>query len=182
MTARSGNLPLALMVAVAVIGCGSEASGEAAPVTTEAGKELTVEDFLLTWTVEEGTLTITAQAPTTGWVAVGFEPTAAMKDADIIIGYVENGSLFLRDDFGDGHISHSADTELGGSDDVTAISGTEEGSLTSISFSTPLDSGDSYDRQLTPGTTVKVILAYGPEGSDDFEGYHAWAETIEVEL
>ncbi|HPF33331.1 MAG TPA: DOMON domain-containing protein [Candidatus Sabulitectum sp.] len=182
MEGRSGNLPLAILVAAAVIGCGSEASGEATPVATETGKEIVVDDFVLAWTIEDGSMTMTAQAPTTGWVAVGFEPTAAMKDADIIIGYVEDGTLFLRDDFGDGHISHSPDTELGGTDDVTGISGTEEGQITSISFSIPLDSGDGYDRQLTPGSTVKVILAYGPDGADDFEGYHAWAETVEVEL
>ncbi len=149
----------------------------------QAWQEITVDGFTLRWaTVEGNNLAVQLNGPTTGWVAVGFEPTAAMKDADIIIGYVEDGTLFLRDDFGDGHISHSPDTELGGTDDVTGISGTEEGQITSISFSIPLDSGDGYDRQLTPGSTVKVILAYGPDGADDFEGYHAWAETVEVEL
>lgn len=179
---RKSAVPLLSILAAVVFGCGSEASGDEVVQTSEEGNSITVEGFVLEWSIEENSITITAEAPTTGWIAVGFEPSAAMKDANIIIGYVENGELFIRDDWGDGHISHSPDIELGGSSDVTAIAGSEGGGKTTISFSIPLDSGDEYDRELQPGSVYKVILAYGPDDADNFQGYHAWADTIELEL
>jgi len=173
---------MAVLAALAVFGCGSEASGEQAAPVTGPGNSISISDFRMEWSIEGSDIEITVSAPTTGWIAVGFEPSAAMKDANIIIGYVQSGELFIRDDWGDGHISHSADIDLGGSSDVTAVSGAEENGATEITFSIPLSSGDQYDRVLEQGGTYKVILAFGPDDGDDFQGYHAWAETIELEL
>jgi hypothetical protein len=182
MEKKTGVVPLLALLTVLVLGCGSEASGDEVVQTGEGISSATIEDFQLEWAVENDTVTVTATAPTTGWIAVGFDPSAAMKDANIIIGYVNGNELFISDDFGDGHISHSPDTELGGTSNVTGISGTEQNGTTSISFSIPMDSEDPHDTALIQGSTHKVIVAYGPDGADDFQGYHAWAETIELEL
>lgn len=47
-----------------------------------------IDNFLMSWTWKESAIELTVSAPTTGWVSVGFDATSAMKDADIIIGYV----------------------------------------------------------------------------------------------
>ncbi len=182
MKKRSRQKSLILVSLAVLFSCGSGASG--AEVVQNPGVEnsVTVDDFTMEWSILENEIAISMSAPTTGWVAVGFDPSAAMKDADIVIGYVENGEVFISDDWGDGHITHSPDTELGGTSNVTAITGSEAGGVTELSFSIPLDSGDQYDKVLHEGMTVSVIMAYGPQGSDDFQGYHAWAETVELEL
>lgn len=179
---RTSAAPLLALLTVLVLGCGSEASGDEVAQTEEGGKRVTVESFSMEWIIEDGIMTITASAPTTGWIAVGFDPSAAMKDANIVICYVIDDQLFISDDWGDGHISHSPDTELGGSDDATAIAGVERDGITEVTFSIPLDSSDDYDTVLLEGSSHKVILAYGPDDADDFSGYHAWADTIELEL
>lgn len=173
--------PLLLLIIIAAPGCGSEAAGETAE-NIDTGSVITVQDFTMSWNLNGDTAEITMSAPTTGWVAVGFEPSSAMKDANIIIGYIQDESVFISDDWGDGFISHSADTDLGGSDNVSVIGGYETDGTTEISFSIPLNSGDSYDKVLEEGRTYKVILAFGPDDGDDFQGYHVWAETIELEL
>ena len=177
-------LPLCLIAVIFTAGCGSDASGESIPDRTESGSnsEITVDDVFLSWVLSDSDIEITVSAPTTGWVAVGFEPTAAMKDADIIIGFVSADGVFIRDDWGDGFTSHRADTELGGADNVTLISGNEEDGATRLIFSIPLSSGDQYDKHLETGTTYKVLLAYGQEDADNYQGYHAWAKTVELEL
>ena len=173
--------PLLLLIMFAAPGCGSEAAGEVAD-DIETGNAITVQNFNMTWNLNNGAVEITMSAPTTGWIAVGFEPSSAMKDANIIIGYIADEEVFISDDWGDGFISHRADTDLGGSSDVSVISGSEADGTTEITFSIPLDSGDSYDKTLEAGESYKVILAFGPDESDDFQGYHVWAETIELEL
>jgi len=190
------RIVLAVLMALAAVGCSAEASGDesagepegtgteqvGAPEGSGAAGVLNVDDVQLGWTVEGETLALTVSAPTDGWVAVGFEPTMAMKDADIVMGYVAGTETFVRDDWGDGPTSHRSDIELGGTDDVTNVSGSESGLSTTLSYTIPLDSGDPFDHVLVPGTTVKVLLAYGREGDDGFTGYHAWAETVEIDL
>lgn len=174
--------PVLTLSILVIFGCGSEAAGEETPQVTDSGKSVSVENFVMEWSFEGDQLTVTMSAPTSGWIAVGFDPSAAMKDADLILGYVEDGTVYLRDDWGDGHISHKPDTDLGGTDNAEPVSGEETLEGTTITFSIPLDSGDSYDSVLAEGTTHKVIMAYGPDGADNFTGMHAWADTIELEL
>lgn len=138
----------------------------------------------VTLTIRPGTdsLDITISAPTTGWVSVGFEPSRAMKDADIYIGYVQDGEVFLRDDFGTGNTSHAPDTSLGGESSFTGLSGTEIDGVTSITFTIARNSGDSFDKVLAASGSYKVLLGYGPEGSDDFTTYHRWVKSVDLTL
>lgn len=150
---------------------------------SSAWQELEVSGFLLRWETQSGgNLAVELTGPTTGWVAVGFDPSVMMLDANIIIGYVSGGNAFIRDDFGWQTTSHRADTLLGGTDDVTIDGGSESGGQTQIRFTIPLDSGDEYDKPLVPGNTYPVILARGPDGADDFSTAHTFITTAEIEI
>lgn len=105
-----------------------------------------------------------------GWIAVGFNPTVQMRDANIIIGYVENGTGFIRDDFGTGNVSHTSDLSLGGTNDATLLAASLQEGITTLKFRIPLNSGDPYDRVLSPGETYPVIFARGAE--KDFDTMH----------
>jgi hypothetical protein len=121
-------------------------------------------------------------APTTGWVAVAFDPGVGMNESNMIIAYVAAGTVFIRDDFGTSPTGHDADTNLGGVDNVTAATGKEENSATEISFTIPLDSGDPYDKELIVGQTYRVLLASGPDGSDDFSSRHEVRTTVNITI
>jgi hypothetical protein len=106
-------------------------------------------------------------------VSVGFDPETQMKGANFVFGYVQDGTAFVQDMFGTkptGRASHPPDEELGGRNDVLEYAGREEGNVTTIEFKIPLDSGDQYDKPLSPGTTYAIILALGP--SDDLDSRH----------
>lgn len=156
----------------------------AGPSGTEGWNTYTTDDMVFEWRVEnEGaTLHVKLSAPTTGWVAVGFDPSVMMKDANFIIGYVEEGTGYIRDDFGTGATTHTADTELGGTSDVTLIDAGENGNLTEIDFSIPMSSVDPYDAVLTQGETYAILLAYGPSGGDDFTSAHQFVRAVSLEL
>ncbi len=154
-----------------ICGCNAD-EDEPPPVGPGNGGSITIDRITFTWKPEGGNLNATVKAPTTGWVAVGFDPAVAMKDANLIIGYVKNGQVFIRDDYGSELTGHDADVNGGGQDNVTNKSGKEEEGVTEISFTIPLDSGDERDRKLVVGQTHKVLLAYGPNGADNFTTQH----------
>jgi hypothetical protein len=75
--------------------------------------EITTENgILMSWKVQGDSVTIRLRAKTSGWVAMGFDPTQAMRDANIIIGYVKDGRVLTRDDYGTDRGKHAADTKL----------------------------------------------------------------------
>lgn len=154
-----------------------------APAGAQGWQELTVGGFTLQWaTVAGDSLAVEVSAPTTGWVAVGFDPDSIMLGANIIIGYVSSGTPNLRDDYGWQVTGHRDDLLLGGTRDLTVDGGTESGGATEIRFTIPLDSGDAYDKALVPGNSYPVILAMGPAGADDFSTQHQAVAVAQIDL
>ena len=150
---------------------------------TEQGEYKSVEAIGMTfkWRIEGDWISILLTAPTTGWLAVGFDPTSIMKDADIYIGYVaDDGSVIVRDDFSTWFTSHEPDDSLGGTSDVRITGGEENENSTSISFAIPLDSGDKHDRILEEGRKHTVILAFGID--DDISARHRDRTKLEIVL
>jgi hypothetical protein len=136
---------------------------------------LTTHGITFHWATDRGLLFVKLSAPTTGWMSVGFNPTSMKKDANIIIGYVKDGAVFIQDNFGTTLIGHQSDVSLGGKDNVTDKAGTEANGRTEINFAIPLDSGDKYDRPLVVGKTYPIILAFAPNGVDNFNSMHQLA-------
>lgn len=165
-----------VMACIALVPAFSGGDGEdegASVEVLEGFQSVTQSGVNFQWQVDGDSLNVQVSAKTTGWVAVGFDPSNMMQDANIIIGYVSDGEAFVRDDYGVGKVKHGADADNGGTDDVANVSGTEEDGVTTLRFTIPLDSGDSTDRPLTEGNKYKVIVAHGPDGKDDFGSYHA---------
>jgi hypothetical protein len=140
-------------------------------VQEEEYRQVSAVDVVLRWKVEGSRLSVILEAPTAGWVAVGFDPANGMEDANFIIGYVEGSEVMVRDDYGTGLSAHDSDEKLGGTSDIESISGEESEGNTQIAFSIPLDSGDRYDRALEKGREYTVLLAYGK--SDGFTSVHS---------
>jgi len=180
---------LFIAVALVFVACDKRSTESAEPGGNGNGDgfhSLVAQGITLQWKTDTRPLTprlmVKVSAPTTGWVAVGFDPTNRMQNANLIIGYVTDGSVFIRDDFGTGPNTHQADVDLGGRDDVSNKMGTEQGGTTEISFSISVASGDAYDRVLTPGETYPVLLAYGQDGADDYTTVHQVRTLVNIQL
>ena len=100
------------------------------------------------------------ETTSSGWAGIGFEPTTRMKDADIVLGGTENGVPYLFDMFSTGPTGpHPPDTELGGTYDIAEYDAKEQAEGTVVEFSRKTDTGDSYDKVLTPGSEITIIWA-----------------------
>lgn len=143
--------------------------------------KLEVKDMQFSWTIEEDKIHIMLSAKTTGWVGIGFDPEKAMSGANIIIGAVKNGKFKIEDHFGNKKRGHTSDVKLGGTNDVSDPSGSEEDGVTTISFSIPLDTGDKYDKPINATGKNIIMLAYGA-GKDSFKNRHPYRTIYEVDL
>ncbi len=161
---------------------GTDSEAEEEDGTDVPFKSATHEGHELRWRVIGENLEVSISYATTGWVAVGFNPTRMMRDANIIIGYVADGEAVITDQFGNSTITHRPDEDLGGTYDLTNTAGTEEDGVTTLSFVMPLDSGDEYDRPLEQGETYTVIVAHGADGVDDVATYHQGRGSMEITL
>ncbi|UCE36149.1 MAG: hypothetical protein JSW00_11420 [Thermoplasmata archaeon] len=129
-------------------------------------------EFVIHWRVENDTIIMAMEGKTTGWVAIGIEPSDKMKDADMIFGWVsDSGVASVLDCFSTGTFGpHPPDTELGGTSDILCYGGTESGGKTIIEFKRLLSTGDSKDKDIPSEGEITIIWATGPD--DDFESQH----------
>ncbi|MDD4310708.1 MAG: DOMON domain-containing protein [Candidatus Cloacimonetes bacterium] len=169
------NILFLLLAAFALISCETvwdePFSTSAELPDSEGYYQTTAGDFILKYKViENNMLACRLSGNGTGWIAVGFDPSAQMRDANFIIGYVAGIYGVIRDDFGTSSTSHNADTSLGGTNDVLLISNSETAGRTMLEFELPLDSGDAKDKPLSVGNTYNVIFAAGSE--DDVDSMH----------
>ncbi len=177
---RTIILLIGLMCSTALYAGGAQ---ELSPQTDAEGfKMVSTGDIEVRWKVEDPNIRFEVSAPTTGWVSVGFNPTRVMKDADIIIGYVEGSQAVVVDQFGNGSFSHKADVDMGGSDDIVEYGGNESDGRTELFFTIPIDSGDAYDSVLTPGEEHTILFAFGPDGADNFSSKHTERAKVQLEL
>ena len=166
----------------ALLGIGLMLYGAATSVcAADYAHEVKDKNIGFAWTVDGDKLAVKLWAETEGWVGIGFNPSKEMKDANFILGYVKKGEAKIIDEFGDTNTSHKEDDKLGGTSDATLIGGTEEGGVTTIEFTMPLNSGDKNDSAIDVNGDTVVLLAYGA-GRDSFKSKHKYRTAPQVNL
>lgn len=176
-----------LLIVMLAVGIGTPlfagGSQESDPVVDEQNQSVVLADnWEFSWEISGSEIEFTLSAPTTGWLAIGFNPSRMMRDADYRIAYVEGSDVFIRDDYGNGLTSHVSDDQLGGAQHVRVISGSESDGVTTVVFAMPLEAADEYDESFVSGQEYKVILAYAGDGGDDFTSRHVERTSVDIVL
>ncbi|WP_419175156.1 DOMON domain-containing protein [Desulfosediminicola sp.] len=150
-------------------------------VAAEYDHTVEAKNISFSWKIDGDNLAGQVSAKTEGWVGVGFNPSAKMKDANYVLGYVKDGKVTIVDEFGVTATGHKADDKVGGTENVKVVGGTEEGGMTTIEFVIPLNSGDEKDGVIDPNADTLLLLAYGG-GRDSFRAKHKYREVMTVNL
>ena len=143
---------------------------------------MAADNWKVNYEVKGSEIEFTVTSPTTGWVGIGFNPSSRMKDADYVVGYVKDNTLYVQDSFGVKSTGIASDESIGGTDNVRGISGKEMNGMTTIVFALPLDSNDMYDKKFVLGQEYTVLLAYGKNDADNFTTGHSRRDKVEVVL
>jgi hypothetical protein len=155
--------------------------GIAASAAAVYDHEVKAKNITFAWKINGDTLHAKMSAKTEGWVAVGFNPSKKMKDANFIIGYVKDGEAKIADHFGDKATGHSLDTKKGGTEDVVLVGGSEKSGVTTIEFTLPMTPSDKLDSKLDKDGDTVLLLAYGP-ARDSFKARHKYRTSMTVNL
>lgn len=148
----------------------------------EYAHKSTFGPLIVYWSNDDTYLYLAMEARTKGWLSVGLDYDHGMAGANYLIGAIINGKVVVEDNYGtlQGRNSHNSDTDLGGTNDIIASGGSYTGSVTRLEVQIPLDSGDQYDKPLTRGQTVQVILGVG--SSNDLTSMHTFASYGQIKL
>jgi hypothetical protein len=101
--------------------------------------------------------------PANGWGAFAIQPKtgASFENADIILGFVNNGQGSVYDMFSsNANGPFLKDTDLGGTSNIFDFGVRQEGGFTTIEFKRALSTGDKYDKNFSFPLT-NITLAYG---------------------
>lgn len=135
--------------------------------------------IMVSFTVQTDLVEVTMSAPVKGWVAIGINPTNKMKDADFKIGYIKDGMVYIRDDYGNNPTEHTEDVKLGGTSDIRSYSGTEANGITTITFVIPRQTSDTKDKALSAGAHKIIVAA---SDSDSFTSKHKMVGSFTITL
>ena len=143
-------------------------------------KKVVYRDLEIFWSNDEKYLYMALRGKTLGYVSIGIQPGSTMKDADIILGYVQDGKVEIFDQYSTGNFGpHPSDEELGGTNDILHYTGKEEEGYTVIEFIRLLKTEDKYDQELKSGKN-KIIWAYSNQ--DSTKGKHMVRGYGEIEI
>lgn len=120
------------------------------------------------------------KAPTTGWVALGFNRKNDIVHTNLIMGAVEQGQLKMEDFYVVGFGNPQPVKKLGGELAITAMEGDEKDGQTIIRFHIPKVSIDKYHYNLEAGKERWLICAYSR--SDDFGHHSMMRQHVKVKL
>ncbi|MEW5825303.1 MAG: DOMON domain-containing protein [Candidatus Bipolaricaulota bacterium] len=131
----------------------------------------------LSWQNDAEVLSLGLSAATTGWMAVGLDPSARMQGADFLLAAIVGGQVLVEDHYGVGQTVHRKDA----TSHVIQAAGVEANGVSVVEFSLRLASGDPSDAHLEPGQHVTVLLALHAT-QDDFVSRHTRRSTGSIVL
>ncbi|CAL4238491.1 unnamed protein product [Meganyctiphanes norvegica] len=114
--------------------------------------------FLLQWTPLEEEIMFRLTVQTTGYISFGLSHTHDLRQADIVVGWVHSGKVYLQDRHAIGHQEPEVDEKQ----NWVLESGFENETHTILVISRPYDTCDEDDFVITSDTAV-VLWGYHPD-------------------
>lgn len=143
-------------------------------------KEVRKNNMRVSWKLEKEHIQIEIEAPTNGWVAIGFNETSSLAGTYLLMGRIQNGKAEVVEHFTEKPGSYKPITKYGIPNQVSSTSGDEKGNLTKLKFSIPISKSSKYHKQLSSGTKWNLLMAYSVD--DDFQHHSIMRTSIEITL
>ena len=132
------------------------------------------------WHFKHSRIFFTMRAPSNGWVTIGFNTTEKMTNAYLLMGRVIKHKAEVVEHYTIAPANYKPIWTLDGEIQVQDVTGYQKANTSVLQFSLPMVAVGKYQKDLSPGSTYIMILAYSQE--DDFQHHSTMRTSINVEL
>ncbi len=143
-------------------------------------KKIAQNGMTVDWEIDQERLLLTIQAPTSGWVAVGFNTRDGLTGTNLIMTAVEGAETNISDRYIVAPGDHRSVADLGGKSAVTLIAGVENATGTTVRFALSLKAADRFHLDLAEGKTLHLLMAFSRE--DDFAHHSMMRTSVQITL
>lgn len=141
---------------------------------------VTKNDLVVKWSHSKTSIQFEVEAPTQGWVAIGFNELTSLNSTYLIMGAMKNTKAVVEEYYvfkpGDYQTFRSIGTDL----NLKNISGSQDSKKTIIKFSLPNDMMSRYTKLLSKGASFNLLMAYSTH--DDFEHHSIMRTSLKIKL
>ncbi len=142
-------------------------------------KSVKIGGMTVRWSLQPGGMVeCSITAPTTGWVALGFNTRDDIVGTNLIMASVEQGKVRIEDQYVVRAGEHLPVNMLGGTSAVSNVRGTEQHGVSTVSFTITQHAQDRFHHNLTEAASVFLICAYSME--DDFAHHSRMRQHVKV--
>lgn len=132
------------------------------------------------WEYKADRIHFEMQAPTEGWLAIGFNEENQLTGTNLIMGAVEADRIKMADDYIVSFGNPRTVESLGGRNQIEDAKGQESDGKTKIAFSLPIRAADQFHFNLDKGKTYHLLIAYSQV--DDFAHHSIMRTSVEIKL
>lgn len=134
----------------------------------------------VSWEIYNNQIHFQIQAPTRGWLAIGFNENESLSNAYLLMGRIKNGKAEIVEHYVSQPGSYQPILEYGIENQILSVSGLENETQTQLSFSIPTAAVSQYHKNLFAGTLWTLIIAYSLE--DDFQHHSTMRTSTKIQL
>ena len=146
----------------------------------QSGNQVLKNGMEVSWKYNNDRIYFEIQAPTEGWVTIGFNSNDGMAGCYLLMGRVKNGNVEVAEHYTQRPGDYSPISKYDVTAQVADPKGKEESDLTNISFILPLKAISKYQKDLFPNSEYIMVLAYSID--DDFQHHSIMRTSIKVKL
>ncbi|WP_420321850.1 DOMON domain-containing protein [Flagellimonas sp.] len=143
-------------------------------------KEISKLGMNIKWHHGNQRIHFTLNAPTRGWLAIGFNESKELSGTYLLMGNVIGEETNVVEHYTQNPGNYSPISELGGFSQVKDIQGMENEFGSTISFSLPIKPTGKLKKQLKPGSNYSLLIAYSQE--DDFQHHSIKRTAVPIVL
>ena len=144
------------------------------------GKAIEVGGMKVQWEAVGDHWEFSLEAPTSGWLAIGFNHKNDIVGANLIMAAVINDRLIIEDQYVTGLGKHPEVSKLGAQPVAFAVSSKEKNGTTQIVIRIPQKKMDRFHYDLIKGQSIWLICAYSQD--DSFDHHSRMRKHLQITL
>lgn len=149
-------------------------------MTQKLENKITKNDMTVSWEQQGDKISFFVNAPTNGWVAIGFNEASTLKDTYLIMGRVSHHKTEIVEHYVLKPGFYKPLKELKCPESVSDIIGKEQNRSAQIQFSLPIKALSSFQKDLKKGHEYHLLMAFS--NHDDFKHHSVMRTSLKIKL